>query len=107
MAKALFLFIFIWVLLIGFVCCQRPKFVNIGAVFTFDSVIGRAARPAIEAAVSDINKDTRILKGTELRLFMEDAKCNIFLGSIGGSLQIPLIFDIFASITKILWKKES
>ncbi|OAY35133.1 glutamate receptor 3.7 [Manihot esculenta] len=84
MAKSFFSFIFIGVILNGFVSCQRPKFVNIGAVFTFDSVIGRAARPAIEAAVSDINKDTRILKGTELRLFMEDAKCNIFLGSIGA-----------------------
>ncbi|XP_057985216.1 glutamate receptor 3.7-like isoform X2 [Hevea brasiliensis] len=84
MAKALLLVIFIWVLLIGFVSCQRPKFVNIGAVFTFDSVIGRAARPAIEAAVSDINRDTRILNGTELRLFTQDAKCNVFLGSIGA-----------------------
>lgn len=91
MAKALFLFIFIWVLLIAFVCCQRPKFVNIGAVFTYDSVIGRAAKPAIEAAVYDINRDTRILNGTEVRLFMKDAECNVFVGSVGGNLQIPFL----------------
>ncbi|KAF2284961.1 hypothetical protein GH714_033188 [Hevea brasiliensis] len=38
----------------------------------------------MEAAVSDINKDKRILNGTELRLFVDDARCNVFLGSVGA-----------------------
>ncbi|EEF38195.1 glutamate receptor 3.7 [Ricinus communis] len=85
MGKLTKLFSIIWVLLLNdFVSCQRPKFVNIGAVFTFDSVIGRVAKPAMEAAVSDINKDTRILNGTELKLFMVDAQCDVFLGSVGA-----------------------
>ncbi|XP_065874583.1 glutamate receptor 3.7-like isoform X2 [Euphorbia lathyris] len=76
------LFISILLLFWGFVFPQRPKLVNIGAVLTFDSVIGRAARPAMEAAISHVNKDTTILNGTELNIFMEDAKCSVFLGSI-------------------------
>lgn len=78
----------IWLLFNGFVCCQRPAVVNIGAIFTFDSVIGRVAKPAMETAVSDINNDRRILNGTKLNLITEDAKCNVFLGSVGGNLQI-------------------
>uniref|UniRef100_A0A1J3GF26 Glutamate receptor n=1 Tax=Noccaea caerulescens TaxID=107243 RepID=A0A1J3GF26_NOCCA len=64
--------------------CQRPKVVNIGAVFTFDSVIGRAAKVALEAAVSDVNADKSVLKDTELRLLMEDSSCNVFHGSFGA-----------------------
>lgn len=72
--------------------CQRPQVVNLGAVFTFDSVIGRAAKVALEAAVSDVNADTSILKGTELRLLMEDSACNVFHGSFGGTLTVLLLF---------------
>ncbi|XP_057954524.1 glutamate receptor 3.7-like isoform X1 [Malania oleifera] len=71
-----------WVFLSGHVCCQTPAVVNVGVVFAFNSVIGRAARAAMDAAVYDINHDQSILNGTELRLVMEDAKCNPFLGSI-------------------------
>ncbi|WCJ37575.1 glutamate receptor 5 [Euphorbia peplus] len=76
------LLILILLVFLGFVDSQRPKLVNIGAVLTFDSVIGRAARPAMEAAVSHVNHDSTILNGTHLNLFMEDAKCSVFLGSI-------------------------
>ncbi|GAV89451.1 Lig_chan domain-containing protein/SBP_bac_3 domain-containing protein/ANF_receptor domain-containing protein [Cephalotus follicularis] len=76
------LFILTWAFLNGVVHCKRPAFVNVGAIFTYDSVIGRAAKAAMEAAVSDVNADPRILNGTELRLIMEDAQCNVFLGSI-------------------------
>ncbi|XWS64106.1 hypothetical protein CRYUN_Cryun06bG0158400 [Craigia yunnanensis] len=61
--------------------CQKPAVVNLGAIFTFDSVIGRAAKPAMEAAISDINATPTILNGTHLNLFMADANCNVFLGS--------------------------
>lgn len=66
----------------GIVCCQRPAVVNIGAIFTFNSVIGRAAKVAMTAAVSDVNADPMILNGTELKLFMRDVNCNVFMGSI-------------------------
>ncbi|KAJ6941254.1 glutamate receptor 3.7 [Populus alba x Populus x berolinensis] len=74
------LFISIWVIVSGFVCCQRPAVVNIGAIFTFDSVIGKAAKPAIEAALSDVNNDSRIR--TKLNLLMDDVNSSVFLGTI-------------------------
>ncbi|KAG6515240.1 glutamate receptor 3.4-like isoform X1 [Zingiber officinale] len=60
----------------------RPASVNIGAVFAFDSIIGRAAKVAIEAAVADVNNDSSILRGTRLNLIMKDTKCSVFLGSV-------------------------
>lgn len=76
----LLLFISIWVIVSGFVCCQRPAVVNIGAIFTFDSVIGKAAKPAMEAALSDVNNDSRIR--TKLKLLMGDVNSSVFLGTI-------------------------
>ena len=81
------------VLLDNSVDCQRPSVVKIGAVFTFNSVIGRAAKAAMELAVSDINADPRILNGTQLKLIKEDAECNVFLGSMRGTyLKSQLLF---------------
>jgi glutamate receptor, ionotropic, plant len=45
--------------------------VHIGALFTFDSVIGKAVRPAIELAVADVNADPSILLGTKLSVMQE------------------------------------
>ncbi|KAK4492800.1 hypothetical protein RD792_000122 [Penstemon davidsonii] len=60
----------------------RPKNVNIGALFTYNSVIGRSAMPAILAAVEDVNSDTTILKNTKLNLIMQDTNCSGFVGTI-------------------------
>lgn len=69
----------------GIISCQRPpEVVNIGAVLTYDSTIGRVAKVAIEAAVADVNADKSILGGTRLNLIMENSNCNAFLGSIGA-----------------------
>lgn len=62
--------------------CERPSEVKIGAIFTFNSVIGKAAKAAVQMAVDDVNADPRILNGTELKLIMEDANCSVFMGSI-------------------------
>ncbi|GMG98680.1 hypothetical protein Nepgr_000520 [Nepenthes gracilis] len=61
---------------------SRPKSVNIGALFTFNSVIGRAAKPAIAAAIDDINSNSSILPGTKLNLIFHDTNCSGFLGII-------------------------
>lgn len=74
--------ILIWVFPYGSVYCQRPAVINVGAIFTFNSVIGRAAKTAMEAAVSDVNADRSILYGTTLKLIMEDANCSVFMGSV-------------------------
>ncbi|KAI3753344.1 hypothetical protein L2E82_25395 [Cichorium intybus] len=63
---------------------KRPAVVNVGALFSFDSIIGKAAKTAMEIAVDDVNNDSRILNGTEMKLFMEDTNCSVFKGSIGA-----------------------
>ncbi|KAK6120624.1 hypothetical protein DH2020_045636 [Rehmannia glutinosa] len=68
--------------LLVLVDCEKPNVVKVGCVFTFDSVIGRGAKIAMEMAVEDINSDPRILNGTELRIIMEDTSCSVFMGSI-------------------------
>lgn len=85
LGEVLLLFVFIWVLLNKHGNCERPDVVNVGAVFASDSVIGRAAKKAMELAVSDINGDPNILNGTRLNLIMEDSECSVFKGSIGGT----------------------
>lgn len=85
----LLLFVSIWVIVNGFVCCQRPAVVNIGAIFTFDSVIGKAAKPAMEAALSDVNNDSRIQ--TKLNLLMDDVNSSVFLGTIDGGKRSSLL----------------
>ncbi|KAF5458353.1 hypothetical protein F2P56_022386 [Juglans regia] len=76
--------VFIWIFLTVSVHSQSPAVVNIGAIFTYNSVIGRAAKIAMEAAVSDVNADPTILNGTELKLLTDDAKCSVFLGAVGA-----------------------
>lgn len=61
---------------------SRPSVVNIGALFTLNSVIGRAAKPAIAAAVDDVNSDSSILKGVKLNLIIDDTNCSGFFGTI-------------------------
>ncbi|KAI8007199.1 Glutamate receptor 3.4 [Camellia lanceoleosa] len=60
----------------------RPSVLNIGALFTLDSVIGRSAMPAITAAVDDVNSDSTVLSGTKLNLILHDTNCSGFLGTI-------------------------
>lgn len=88
----------ILVVLSGPVCCQRPSAVNIGAVFTFDSVVGRVAKPAIEAAVDDVNNDPQILKGVHLSSIMKDVNNNVFMGSVDGKFKFSSWFFTFIFI---------
>ncbi|KAL6652157.1 hypothetical protein ACP70R_011082 [Stipagrostis hirtigluma subsp. patula] len=60
----------------------RPNVVNVGALFTFNSAIGRAAKVAIAAAVKEINNDSGILPGTELVVQMQDSNCSGFIGIV-------------------------
>ena len=70
----------------------RPANVTIGALFTFDSVIGRSARAAIDLAVADVNRDAAVLKGTHLSVVAQDTKCSGFVGTIQGTIP-PLFFS--------------
>ncbi|KAJ4980417.1 hypothetical protein NE237_031254 [Protea cynaroides] len=61
---------------------SRPLVVNLGALFTYNSTIGKVAKPAITAAVDDINSNPSILAGTTLNVIMQDTNCSGFLGTI-------------------------
>ncbi|KAI7728130.1 hypothetical protein M8C21_007125, partial [Ambrosia artemisiifolia] len=55
----------------------RPKVVNIG-------VIGRSVKPAIIAAVDDVNNDASVLGDTHLNLILHDTNCSGFIGTMGA-----------------------
>ncbi|KAM1240025.1 hypothetical protein ACFX2I_045619 [Malus domestica] len=76
----------------------RPSSLNIGALFTFNSVIGRAAKPAILAAIDDVNSDQSILRWTKLNIILHDTNCSGFLGTVEDS---PLAIDISSAILKL------
>lgn len=63
---------------------QRPSSVNVGALFTYDSFIGRAAKPAFKAAMDDVNADQTVLKGIKLNIVFQDSNCSGFIGTMGG-----------------------
>ncbi|KAK0604337.1 hypothetical protein LWI29_014664 [Acer saccharum] len=46
---------------------------NIGAVISFQTNIGKVAKVAIEAAVKDVNSDPTTLVGTKLKVTMQDS----------------------------------
>uniref|UniRef100_A0A1J3K9Z8 Glutamate receptor n=1 Tax=Noccaea caerulescens TaxID=107243 RepID=A0A1J3K9Z8_NOCCA len=66
---------------------SRPSSVNVGALFTYDSFIGRAAKPAFMLAIDDVNADQSILRGTKLTVVFHDSNCSGFVGTI-GALQV-------------------
>ncbi|KAL3509704.1 hypothetical protein ACH5RR_029105 [Cinchona calisaya] len=74
----------------------RPKEVNIGALFTLNSAIGSSAKPALLAAIDEVNSDPSILMGTKLNLILHDTNCSGFLGTI-EALQL-IERDVVAAI---------
>ncbi|XP_041008581.1 glutamate receptor 3.4-like isoform X1 [Juglans microcarpa x Juglans regia] len=78
------------------VSSSRPHVVNLGALFTLDSVIGRSARPAIMAAINDVNSDSTVLPETKVNLILRDTNCSGFVGTI-EALQL-MEEDVFAAI---------
>ncbi|CAN6463990.1 unnamed protein product [Victoria cruziana] len=61
---------------------SRSEVVNVGAIFTFDSEIGRVAKIAIDAAVADINADSSVLRGVKLSVTSLDSTASGFLGIV-------------------------
>ncbi|XP_061363093.1 glutamate receptor 3.4-like isoform X2 [Gastrolobium bilobum] len=61
---------------------SRPSVLRIGALFTFDSVIGRSAKAAIMAAVDDVNANTSILHGIKMEVIVHNTNCSGFLGTV-------------------------
>ncbi|KAI5320375.1 hypothetical protein L3X38_040083 [Prunus dulcis] len=70
----------------------RPEFVNVGAVFSFNSIVGKVAKVAIEAAIEDVNSDPAVLGGTKMIVQMQDSNYSGFLGIIEAVLAAALRF---------------
>lgn len=83
-----FLFVLLGLISNGFSgnVTSRPSVVNIGAIFSFDSYIGRVAKIAIEEAVKDVNANSSILPGTKLAVTMQNSNCTGFQGMVEGNL---------------------
>ncbi|KAL9229707.1 hypothetical protein vseg_005145 [Gypsophila vaccaria] len=63
-------------------CLTRPKEVNIGAIFAFNSTVGKVAKVAIQAAVDDVNSSPFVLHGTMLNISMQSSNHSGFLGIV-------------------------
>ncbi|KAH6795312.1 hypothetical protein C2S51_036298 [Perilla frutescens var. frutescens] len=61
---------------------SRPAVVNVGAIFTLDSTIGRVAKVAIDEAVKDINANSSVLRGTKINVKFRDSNCSGFIGLV-------------------------
>lgn len=75
---------------------SRPSSVTVGALFTFNSTIGRVAKLAIELAVEDVNADSEVLGGTRLNVIAQDTNCSGFVGTV-EALQL-MVNDVVAII---------
>lgn len=62
----------------------RPSSVNVGALLSLNSTIGRVAKPAMDAAVEAVNSNQYILSGTRLNMMMMDTKCDTVVGMNEG-----------------------
>lgn len=60
----------------------RPAVVNIGAIFSLDTTIGRVAKIAMLEAVNDVNYNSSILPETKLALEIRNSNCSGFLGLV-------------------------
>eukprot|EP00250_Pteridium_aquilinum_P021125 c25034_g1_i3 orf=597-3347(-) len=60
---------------------QNDTSVNIGALVSYESIIGRVAKQAIEIAVKHINRNGSLLNGRKLAVQMLDTNCNAFEGA--------------------------
>ncbi|XP_068639011.1 glutamate receptor 3.5-like [Aristolochia californica] len=61
---------------------SRPGVVTVGVLFTLESVIGRAAKIAIQLAVEDVNADSSVLNGTRFDVVLGDTNCSGFVGTV-------------------------
>nr|GMD58351.1 glutamate receptor 3.6-like isoform X2 [Ipomoea batatas] len=59
---------------------SRPEVVNIGCILSFNSLVGKVTKVAVEAAVEDVNSIPDVLGGTKLNLTMLDSNSSGFLG---------------------------
>ncbi|XWS68356.1 hypothetical protein CRYUN_Cryun04dG0082900 [Craigia yunnanensis] len=62
----------------------KPDVVNVGAIFSFNTINGKVAKVAMKAAENDINSDPSILGRRKLSITLHDSNFSSFLGIIGA-----------------------
>lgn len=89
----------LWVVLLALLCVggfseeeSNPDDVNIGAIFSFNTINGGVSKIGMEAAVEDVNSDPTILGGRKLVLSYHDSNFSGFLGIIGGTCMDKGVF---------------
>ncbi|CAN4078580.1 unnamed protein product [Withania somnifera] len=60
----------------------RPKVVNIGCMLSFNTLVGKITKIAVQAAVEDINSNPEVLRGTKLDMITLDSNSSGFLGIV-------------------------
>ncbi|XP_076921691.1 glutamate receptor 3.6-like [Bidens hawaiensis] len=66
---------------------KRPDVVSIASILTFDSIIGKVAKIALEAAIEDVNSDPTVLSGTKMKIALHDSNYSAFQ-SMMAALQV-------------------
>ncbi|XP_059072638.1 glutamate receptor 3.3 isoform X2 [Cryptomeria japonica] len=59
---------------------SHPLMINVGALLSLNSTIGRISKIALEFAVQRINQEQKILRGTNILLKIMDYNCNTLQG---------------------------
>ncbi len=67
---------------------QLPPVIGIGGLLAFNSTIGRAAKAALELAVSDLNNSSLLGNATQLVLHLGNTNCSAFQGAAAGTFLI-------------------
>ncbi|TYG39424.1 hypothetical protein ES288_D12G015500v1 [Gossypium darwinii] len=62
----------------------NPAVVNVGAIFSFNTINGKVAKVAMKAAEDDINSDPSVLGGRKLSIQLHDSNFSSFLGILGA-----------------------
>lgn len=66
---------------------SAPRVLRVGVLFTLNSIIGRSAKPALMAAFEDVNADSSVLPGIQLKVILHDTNCSGFVGTMEGICQ--------------------
>ncbi|OMO99003.1 Homoserine kinase [Corchorus capsularis] len=78
---------------------SKPEVVNVGAIFSFNTINGKVSKIAMKAAEDDINADPSVLGGRKLSITLHDSNFSSFLGIIGAPsdlFQMTAIADMIS-----------
>lgn len=79
---------------------MRPSVVNVGAIFPFNSTIGKVAKVAMLAALDDVNSDPG--GGIKLNITMKDSGYSGFLGIVEGICLTLIFLHLFVFLPSLI-----